>query len=82
MKYLVVIAVVLIGFWLWRKNRENLSSTKDDPIHPLQPGSQNLPPQIMISCVQCGVHLPSSEAVAGKLGRYCSSAHRQQKENG
>ena len=30
----------------------------------------------MVSCAQCGVHLPRSEALAARSLHYCSAAHR------
>jgi uncharacterized protein len=33
-------------------------------------------PQAMLSCAECGMHLPADEALPGKGGVFCSSAHR------
>jgi uncharacterized protein len=30
----------------------------------------------MVTCAQCGVHLPRSEALAARSLHYCSAAHR------
>jgi uncharacterized protein len=30
----------------------------------------------MVSCAQCGLHLPQDEAVTGERGLYCSTEHR------
>ena len=30
----------------------------------------------MVSCVECGTHLPAVEAVPGRGGPFCSVAHR------
>jgi uncharacterized protein len=30
----------------------------------------------MVSCAECGMHLPVDEALPGKGGVFCSSAHR------
>jgi uncharacterized protein len=80
MKYAVVILVVLLGFWLWKKNRAEVSADK-----AAQPKRKNATPtsapQIMVSCATCGVHLPQSDAVLGKYKHYCSLAHRQQQES-
>jgi uncharacterized protein len=31
----------------------------------------------MHACDHCGVHLPESDMVKGRAGRYCSESHRQ-----
>lgn len=80
MKYALVLAIVLIGFWLWRRNREEPPVSKSAEKPPLHPQATHSEPQIMISCAKCGLHLPASEAWAGKQGSYCSMAHRQQSE--
>jgi uncharacterized protein len=78
MKYAVVILVVLLGVWLWRKNRvDDSSAAKAKPKPPKAPVGT---PQIMVSCAVCGVHLPQSDAVSGKSKHYCSLAHRQKLE--
>jgi uncharacterized protein len=36
------------------------------------------PPEAMVDCAQCGVHLPASEAVRDEAGRpYCGVDHRR-----
>ena len=71
--------VVLLGVWLWRKNRaaERSDAMADSESNNRAPAGR---PQIMISCAVCGVHLPLSDAVAGAAKHYCSLAHRQQRE--
>jgi uncharacterized protein len=80
MKFVIVVLVVLLGVWLWRKNRaddRNDAAEKPPRTQTTNPGT----PQIMVSCAVCGVHLPQGEAVKGKSNHYCSLAHRQQQEN-
>lgn len=72
MKYLLVLAVVAIAFWLWRKGRRASGGRKAPPAAPPR-GT----PQAMTRCAHCGLHLPGTEAVAGERGSYCSAAHRQ-----
>ena len=72
MKYLLVLAVVAIAFWLWRKARRPGVGAKAAPAAP--------PPDMplaMARCAHCGLHLPAAEAIAGERGRYCCAAHRQ-----
>ncbi len=79
MKYAIVILVVLMGVWLWRKNRSD--DRKDAAAEPKRRNSSpSGAPQIMVSCAVCGVHLPQSDALIGKTLHYCSLAHRQQRE--
>jgi uncharacterized protein len=77
MKYILLIAVVLGTIWLMRSLRK--------PKLPPQPGATPPPspalPEDMVSCLQCGVHLPRSEALPGRGGLFCSEAHRSLFEN-
>lgn len=71
MKYLVLLAVLLIAYLLWRNARVERGPGRHrgekPPANPLE----------MVSCAQCGVHLPKPEAIAGPDGRfYCSQEHR------
>lgn len=33
-------------------------------------------PEAMLRCAECGVHLPTSQALPGKGGVFCGDAHR------
>lgn len=75
MKYLLVLSVVLIAFWVWRNNRrEDIQRRR--PTRPEQPAL----PVTMVACQHCGTHLPETESVKGTGGHYCSDEHRQQHE--
>jgi uncharacterized protein len=80
MKYLLVVAVVAVAFWLWRNNRQNakVQQKKSAPAQPKAP--QVGPPQPMLQCAACGVHLPATDAVVGKRGSYCTAAHLSLRE--
>jgi uncharacterized protein len=60
MKYLLVMGLVLVVFWVWRNKRE----AERDAAAPRAPA----PPQRetavteMVACDVCRVHLPKSEA--------------------
>ncbi|MCU0762449.1 MAG: PP0621 family protein [Hydrogenophaga sp.] len=79
MKYLLVLAVVLVAAYIWKRNRR-----RDDS--PLPPGSVKRPkaiaPTVMVACLQCGTHLPEAEAIRGQRGSYCSHEHRRLSEDG
>lgn len=69
MKYLLLIVVLALVFWMLGRKRAR----------PPQYG-QNEPPKPpvlnMVTCAQCGLHLPLDEALPGQGGVFCSAAHR------
>jgi uncharacterized protein len=80
MKYLLVVAVVAVAFWLWRNNRQNAKVQQNKSAPATSKATDIGPPQAMVQCAACGVHLPASDAVVGKRGSYCTSAHLSQRE--
>lgn len=76
MKYLLLIALAMLALWWWRSLARRGSRSSQTPPSPPSPP----PPQDMISCKQCGVHLPSADAIKGAQGSYCSAAHQQAAE--
>jgi uncharacterized protein len=72
MKYLVLLAVLVIAYMVWRSNR--IERGGSPPRGPAAgPG-----PQEMVACPVCGLHLPRADAVTGNDGLpYCSQEHRQ-----
>ena len=72
MKYLLVLAVVLVAFYIWRNNRRDSMRAPPPAQAPRPLGA----PEAMVRCAQCGTHLPATDAVAGRRGSYCSAAHR------
>lgn len=69
MKYLLVLCIVLLGIWLWRTNREA------DPKRNKQQTKAAPKPLEMVRCTLCSVHIPSTQAIQGKKGAYCSADH-------
>lgn len=70
MKYLILIVLALVGWWVWRR-------MKGRP----QAVASRLPPaeEAMVACSHCGVYGPVSDMLADEAGRhYCSEAHRRQ----
>ena len=72
MKFLLVLAVLVVAVWVWRNNRREEAdlARRSAPRKPALPLN-------MVACLQCGTHLPESEAVRGVQGAYCSTEHRQ-----
>lgn len=70
MKYLLLllllaVVVFVIGF---KRGRPRQPETRTPP-----PAAG---PKAMLSCAECGMHLPADEALPGKGGVFCSNAHR------
>lgn len=72
MKYFLVLAVLLVAFYVWRGNRRDSLRAPPAPKAP-RPLSA---PEAMVRCAQCGTHLPATDTVTGRRGSYCSAAHR------
>lgn len=73
MKYLVLIAILVLAYMVWREGRVREAGDRQ-PGPP--PGPPALP-QDMVRCPVCSVHLPRGEALAGASGRlYCTHEHR------
>lgn len=70
MKYLILIVVVVGVLWLMRSLRK--PSGQAPTQKPVTPPQQ----EEMVSCAQCGVHLPRSEALPGRGGVFCGETHR------
>lgn len=80
MKYLLVIALILGVFWLWRHNRQVENKTQQKP--PARgKGAPAKALTEMVACTVCQVHLPKSEALPSGKGFYCSEAHRREAES-
>ncbi|MRD48293.1 hypothetical protein GHT07_13465 [Caenimonas koreensis DSM 17982] len=74
MKFVILVAVVLAVVWLLRGKRG--SSQRGAP--GAQPQARVAPPEDMVSCPVCSVHLPRTDALPGPGGlMYCCAEHRQ-----
>ena len=73
MKYLVVLLVVVAVLWLVRGTGRRVDGA---------PPAQRPPPlqDSIVACAQCGLHLPSGEALPGRGGVYCCETHRSSHE--
>ena len=73
MKYLIVLVVIAVAIWLWRRNRRDGPDEGGAAPPPPPLGT----PHAMVRCAHCGLHLPATDAIAGPGDRiYCSAAHR------
>jgi uncharacterized protein len=70
MKILIFLIAVFVLLWLLRGS----ISRRMPP--PRGPDATSAPPQPMLACAQCGVHLPVNEALPGRGGVFCGEAHR------
>lgn len=68
MKYLLLLALIAVVWWAWRKGRERNA-------HP----SRNMPREAerMVACAHCGVNVPLSDSVAEGDDHFCCEAHRE-----
>lgn len=78
MKYLLVLAVLVVAYLIWKRNRR-LEAEERDSQNPAKRPSQRAPaaPDAMVTCRHCGLHLPQSDAIQGSLGYYCGQEHRR-----
>jgi uncharacterized protein len=75
MKYVLVLAIVLVAVWLWQSSRRRDKERRDTPAPAAKDKLE--PPQDMVRCPVCSVHLPRTDALPGPDGRmYCCAAHR------
>ena len=80
MKIALVLALVLVGVWLFRMNRR--SDRRESARQSTPPAEKPTVMALdMVRCRQCDVHLPQADAIAGKQGVYCSLEHRQRAES-
>lgn len=76
MKFLLVLAVLMVAFWVWRNNRQQDGAGTPGPAQRRTPPR----PANMVACAHCAMHLPEDEAVPGRSGSYCCHEHRRQAE--
>ena len=72
---LLLLLAVVIGVLLWWKHSQR--GRRETP----PPATGPAAPEAMLRCAECGLHLPSSQALPGRGGVYCSAEHRQRHED-
>ncbi|MCV2370034.1 PP0621 family protein [Roseateles oligotrophus] len=71
MKYLLLIVVLALVFSMLARKRARPPEVKPEP------NARSKPPVLnMVTCAQCGLHLPLDEALPGQGGMFCGAAHR------
>jgi uncharacterized protein len=63
------LAVFLLLWMLRGGMRRGAKPPRPDAAPPVTP-------QSMLTCAQCGMHLPRDEALPGKGGVFCDATHR------
>ena len=69
MKFVLVLIVVVALLWLLRRGKASKGPGGGDA-RPATPKDE------MVACLQCGLHLPRSDALPGRGGIFCCEAHR------
>ena len=69
MKYLFLIAMFVVGLWLWRKAFATRAG-----------GAPPRAAERMVACGYCGVNQPVSESILANGRYYCCAEHRQHAE--
>lgn len=72
-KYLVLIAVIAIIFWLVTAKSRNEARRAQQQSEP--PAGR--PPEDMVRCAQCGVFLPRTESITSRGLLFCSREHER-----
>ncbi len=73
MKYLLL---GLLAYLVWRWYVAQKPA--DEPAKQASPVSPAAGNEKMVSCAQCGIHLPQSESIAGEGEQhFCSNEHQQ-----
>lgn len=71
MKYLLLGLLAYVG-WRWY-----FAQRRQDESAPQSPAPAGDSAERMVSCAECGIHVPKSEAIDGPgLLHFCSEEHR------
>jgi uncharacterized protein len=68
MKYLLLIGLILIILWIFRRPKNRRSRSGEIPAARR--------PERMVKCARCGVHLPEGESIQDGATHYCCIEHR------
>jgi len=78
LRILVWLLLILAAWWLLRGKRSRPVAPPPAQARPPAPAARTLaPPEAMVDCAFCGLHLPASEALRDAAGlTYCCVEHR------
>jgi len=74
--WVLLIALAVVALWRGARRRD----ARADAARPgaaVTPTRRAAPPEAMVRCAHCGLHLAAAEAVQDGGLRYCSEAHRR-----
>ncbi|WP_431288632.1 PP0621 family protein [Roseateles chitinivorans] len=76
--WIVLLAVVAFMLGFKRGRPASRDARPQSPSAPPAPAAPAPSPELesMVSCAECGTHLPAGEAVPGRGGLFCSASHR------
>lgn len=66
-RLLFLAIIVAVVYWLQKSYRKQLQEEDE----------ARAPPEDMVRCVHCGVHVPRPESIHADGGFYCSEAHHR-----
>lgn len=70
--WIVLLAVIAFVLGFKRARPVARDTRRAAPATPPAPAV----PEAMVSCAECGAHLPASDALPGRGGQFCSVPHR------
>jgi uncharacterized protein len=76
LKYLVVALVVVVVLWLMFGLPRRKPKPPQRGGQPAAPGRRGGPPEPMLTCAHCGMHLPRGDALIAAGQAYCCAEHR------
>ena len=71
MKYLLILLLIAFVSFMMGVKRARPPERRSEAQPPAPPRPRNI-----VSCAQCGLHLPQDEALPGRGGMFCGAAHR------
>ncbi|MDR0441253.1 MAG: hypothetical protein LBI59_09790 [Candidatus Accumulibacter sp.] len=73
MKYVLLIGLVLVILWFFRRSGSRRSRTAE-----MRAARR---PERMVKCSRCGIYFPESESIPDGAAYYCCAEHRRAAQN-
>ena len=79
MKFALILALAVLVLWFWRGQRQSgKKQSRATAAQAAPPTSAGIVAATeIVACATCKLHLPREDALLGKLGLYCSAAHKR-----